>query len=155
MVHWPAPPHGEKPEPAPRWKFPPRAASAAAAQGAIFIPPNPSPRLFFQAPGLNDGPSPNHRGCLRRPYRSVGTAASWATCATSVRSGKWGRWSRWLARSPLLPVQWGAYCIPVRLQGSEHRALLDSGAMQTLIQQSLVRPEGIGGESLGVNQVHA
>ena len=30
-----------------------------------------------------------------------------------------------------------AYCIPVRLQGSENRALLDSGAIQTLIQQSL------------------
>ena len=39
----------------------------------------------------------------------------------------------------------GAYCIPVRLQGSEHLALLDSGAMQTLIQQSLVRPEALVG----------
>ena len=37
----------------------------------------------------------------------------------------------------------GVYCIPVRLQGSEHRALLDSGAMQTLIQQSLVRPKAL------------
>ena len=39
----------------------------------------------------------------------------------------------------------GAYCIPVRLQGSEHLPLLDSGAMQTLIQQSLVRPEALVG----------
>ena len=39
----------------------------------------------------------------------------------------------------------GAYCIPVRLQGSEHLVLLDSGAMQTLIQQSLVRPEALVG----------
>ena len=39
----------------------------------------------------------------------------------------------------------GAYCIPVRLQGNEHQALLDSGAMQTLIQQSLVRPEALVG----------
>ena len=38
MVQCPAPPHGEKPEPAPRWKFPPRTASAAAAQRATFIP---------------------------------------------------------------------------------------------------------------------
>ncbi|KAJ8349751.1 hypothetical protein SKAU_G00248810 [Synaphobranchus kaupii] len=37
----------------------------------------------------------------------------------------------------------GAYCIPVRVQGSEHRALLDSGARQTMIQQSLVRPEAL------------
>ena len=32
----------------------------------------------------------------------------------------------------------GVYRIPVRLQGSEHLPLLDSGAMQTLIQHSLV-----------------
>ena len=38
LVQWPAPPHGEKPEPAPRRKFPPRAASAAAAQGANIYP---------------------------------------------------------------------------------------------------------------------
>ena len=37
----------------------------------------------------------------------------------------------------------GAYCIPVRVQGSEHRALLDSGAMQSLIRQSLVRPKAL------------
>ena len=37
----------------------------------------------------------------------------------------------------------GAFCIPVRVQGSEHRALLDSGAMQSLIRQSLVRPEAL------------
>ncbi|XP_064177503.1 uncharacterized protein LOC135247687 isoform X1 [Anguilla rostrata] len=37
----------------------------------------------------------------------------------------------------------GAYCIPVRIQGIEHQALLDSGAMQTMIQQSLVRPEAL------------
>ena len=88
MVQCPAPPHGEKPEPAPRRKFPPRAASAAAAQGATFIPPNPSPHLFSQAPGSMT--------VRPKPHRSVGAAASWATGAASVRSGRWGRWSRWL-----------------------------------------------------------
>ena len=34
----------------------------------------------------------------------------------------------------------GPYCIPVRMQGNEHRALLDSGAMQTLM-----RPEALVG----------
>ena len=37
----------------------------------------------------------------------------------------------------------GAYCIPVRERGSENRAVLDSGAMQSLIRQSLVRPEAL------------
>ena len=37
----------------------------------------------------------------------------------------------------------GTYCILVRVQGSEHQALLDTGAMQSLIRQSLVRPEAL------------
>ena len=37
------------------------------------------------------------------------------------------------------PGSEGAYRFPVVVQGSENRALLDSGAMQSLIQQSLVR----------------
>ena len=52
MVQCPAPPHGKKPEPAPRRKFPPCAASAAVARGPTFSPPNPSPHSR-----LNDGPS--------------------------------------------------------------------------------------------------
>ena len=44
-----------------------------------------------------------------------------------------------------LRSQFRGACIPVRLQGSEHLALLDSGAMQTLIRQSLVRPEALVG----------
>ena len=137
MVHWPAPPHGEKPEPDPWRKFPPRAASAVAAQGATFIPPNPSPRLFFQAPGsmmvrpkpqgVPQTPGPECWHCgqlghLRRecPLRVVGQVVQVVGPLSSTPGPEW------------------AYCIPVRLHGSEHRALLDSGAMQTLIQQSLV-----------------
>jgi len=35
----------------------------------------------------------------------------------------------------------GTYQIPVKVQGGIHQALLDSGNSQTLIHQSLVRPE--------------
>ena len=51
MVHCPAPPRGEKPEPAPRRKFLPRAAATATARGPIANPPNPSPRWFSLTPG--------------------------------------------------------------------------------------------------------
>ena len=37
----------------------------------------------------------------------------------------------------------GVYCIPVRVRGSEHRVLLDLGAIQSQIQQSRVRPEAL------------
>ena len=51
MVHCPAPPRGEKPEPAPRRKFLPRTAATATARGPSANPPNPSPRWFSQTPG--------------------------------------------------------------------------------------------------------
>ena len=51
MVHCPAPPRGEKPEPAPRRKFLPRATTAAMARGHSANPPNTSPHWFSQTPG--------------------------------------------------------------------------------------------------------
>ena len=51
MVHCPAPPRGEKPEPASRRKFLPRAAVAATARGPSANLPNPSPHWFSQTPG--------------------------------------------------------------------------------------------------------
>ena len=47
----------------------------------------------------------------------------------------------------------GAYCIPVRVQGSEHQTLLDSGVMQSLIRQP-GSTRGFGDGSLDDNQVH-
>ena len=51
MVHCPAPPRGEKPEPAPWQKFLPRAAATATARGPAANPPNPSPCWFSKTPG--------------------------------------------------------------------------------------------------------
>ena len=144
LVHCPTPPRGVKPEPAPRRKFLPRAAAAATAQGHSANPPNPSPRWFSQTPG----------SMTVRPKPQGVPQTSGPEC---WRCGQLGHWRR---ECPLMEVGQvvqvvgpptsahgsdGAYCIPVRLQGSEHLALLDSGAMQTLIQQSLVRPEALVG----------
>ena len=154
MVHCPAPPRGEKPEPAPRRKFLPRAAATAMARVPSANPPNPSPRWFSQAPG----------SMTVRPKPQGVPQTSGPEC---WRCGQLGHWRR---ECPLMEVGQvvqvvgpptsahgsdGAYCIPVRLQGSEHLALLDSGAMQTLIQQSLVRPEALVGTSwVSIRCVH-
>ena len=142
LVHCTAPPRGEKPEPAPRRKFLPRAAAAAMARGPSAYPPNPSPRWFSQTPG----------SMTVRPKPQGVPQTSGPEC---WRCGQLGHWRR---ECPLMEVgqvvqvvgpptsahgSGGAYCIPVRLQGSEHLALLDSGAMQ--IQQSLVQPEALVG----------
>ena len=103
-----------------------------------------TPFFFFPpSPRLRDGPS-----------RPAGSASDARTRVLAVRTagplpprvpahggvaGGPGGWPAYLC-------SWfggGAYCIPVRVQVSEHRALLDSGAMQSLIRQSLVRPEAL------------
>ena len=129
MVHCPAPPRGEKPEPAPRRKFLPHAAAAATARGHSANLPNPSPRSFSQALG----------SMTVRPKPQGVPQTSGPEC---WRCGQLGHWRR---DCPLMEVGQvvqvvgpptsahgsdGAYCIPVRLQGSENLALLDSGAMQ-------------------------
>jgi len=45
----------------------------------------------------------------------------------------------------------GAYRVPVRIQGSIRQALVDSGCMQTVIHQSLVRPGALVEVSSWVN----
>ena len=109
LVHCPAPPRGEKLEPAPRQKFLPHAAATATARGPSANPPNPSPRWFSQTPG----------SMTVRPKPQGVPQTSGPEC---WRRGQLGEWRR-----------------------SEHLALLDSGAMQTLIQQSLVRPDALVG----------
>ena len=144
LVHCPAPPRGEKLVPAPRRKLLPRAAAAATARGPSANPPNPSPRWFSQTPG----------SMTVRPKPQGVPQTSGPEC---WRCGQLGHWRRecllmevgQMVQVVGLPISahgsGGAYCIPVRLQGSEHLALLDSGAMQTLIKQSLVRPEALVG----------
>ena len=154
MVHCPAPPRGEKPELAPRLKFLPRAAVAATARGPTSNPPNPSPRWFSQTPGsMMVQPKP------QGVPQTSGPKCWW-----------YGQLGHWRCECPLMEVgqvvqvvgpptsahgSEGSYCIPVRLQGSKHLALLDSGAMLTLIQQSLVRPEALVGTPwVSIRYVH-
>jgi len=47
------------------------------------------------------------------------------------------------AASVSTPGPDGGYQIPVKVQGCKHQAKLDSGSSQTLIHQSLVRPEAL------------
>jgi len=49
------------------------------------------------------------------------------------------------------PASAGAYMVPVRIQGSIRQALVDSGCMQTVIHQSLVRPGALVEVSSWVN----
>ena len=48
-----------------------------------------------------------------------------------------------------------AYCIPVRIQRGTYQALLDSGCMQTMIHQRLVRSEAlVEASSISVRCIH-
>ncbi|XP_064175891.1 uncharacterized protein LOC135246326 [Anguilla rostrata] len=134
-----------RPEPAPRRRPPPRTGPSPVPRARArpfpqinppFFPiPSPGPGSVAGGSGLQRAPQTLGPGCwrcgqpghLRRdcPLMEVGQVV-------------------WVVGPPTsAPDQEGAYCIPVRVQGSEHRALLDSGAMQSLIQQNLVRTEAL------------
>ena len=99
----------------------PQADPTTSVRGRAPTPPNP----FCLIPMQSD---PAHRECLRHPNWSVGRADNWGLMEVDQVEQVVG---------PHGPEE--AYCIP--LQGSKHQPLLDSGAMQSLIQRNLVRPK--------------
>ena len=38
------------------------------------------------------------------------------------------------------PGPGGTYSVPVRIQGGTHQAMVDSGCMQSIVHQNLIRP---------------
>ena len=113
MVQCPAPPRGEKPEPAPRRKFPPHAASASAAQGATFIPPNPSPPLFSQAP-RSMTVRPNPQGVPRTPGPECWRCGQLGHRRRECPLREVGQVVQVVGPLNSAPGLEGAYCIPVR-----------------------------------------
>ena len=131
LIQSPTHTQGEKPEPAPQRRLPPCLGHHASPRGPGRVPPGVSPR-----------PSPSP---VPSPPRTIGSASDGVLAVRTTGPPR--------REYPLMEVgqvvqvvgpptsahgSEGAYCIPVRVQGSEHRALLDSGAMQSLIRQALV-----------------
>ena len=128
-----------RPTPAPRRRGPPQSHNPGRGPPDPRVNPVLSRFFHSQVPAAT-GTAPNPQGTPRMPGQECWRCGQLGHFREACPLMEVGQVIRVDGPATPFPGPGATYSIPVRIQGAVHQAMVDSGCMQSMIHQNLVRP---------------